>query len=361
MKRKWTGLLLALVMLFVAGQTALTAHAQEIEGGGSYDFTDYKGYSYDDAVYDEYGMINPPYWEGIDITYYLEGKKDPTPKPSVTFDAESLPDLYKGQTLAFLLNVTRGGYDYEWVYVQAQNTDINDYVTWWLCTRDIYGLDGKVLDGEPGSIHYVLPNGDSDGSFGYLFSPGHYRIYACVYGKNTDVQNGERIIVGNADYVSEYWTTMDFNLVPETRPETIQMFRLYNDSNREHFYTADAYERSVLISRGWHNEGVGWYAPNHSHTPVYRLLNPFTSDHHYTMDLNEVSHLITVGWKFEGVGWYSDDLKRVPLFRQFSPVLETGTHNYTTSAYERDVICDGISWIDEGIAWYAVAEGHPLD
>ncbi len=360
MKRKWTGLVLALAMLFIAGGTALTAHAQETGGGSSTDFTSYKGYSYDDAVYDEYGMVNPPYL-GQDIGYYMGDKKDTTPKPSVTFDAGTLPDLYKGQTLAFLLNVARGGYDYEWLFVQAQNVETGSYVWWRQTTRDIYGIDGKVYDGEPGSIHHVLLHGDTDGEYSEYFTLGHYRIYACVYGKNAYELNGEHITVGNADYVTEYWTTMDFNLNAETRPEAIQMFRLYNDSNREHFYTADAYERSVLIERGWHNEGVGWYAPNHSHTPVYRLLNPFTSDHHYTMDLNEVSTLIPAGWKFEGVGWYSDDLERVPLYRQFSPVLETGTHNYTTSAYERDVICDGISWRDEGTAWYAVAEGHPLD
>ncbi len=358
MKKKLTSLILALAMLVTAGSAAVTSHAEEAAGGDTI-FSSYKGDN--NGGVDEYS-VPAPYEMGTAVSYYSNGRSDDTPKPSVAFDAESLRNIYKGETLAFLLDVTFGGYDYEWTYTIAMNTDTGEYVYWNETTHDTYGLKNDHIVGDPGEHIYVLPSVDTDGEFSTNLAPGHYRIYSCVFGQNAVQQaDGTYILVGNPDYVSENWTTMDFDLLPETHSEKIVMYRLYNESNREHFYTADAYERSVLIQRGWNNEGVGWYAPNHSHTPVYRLLNPFTSDHHYTMDLNETTTLISQGWKFEGVGWYSDDQKRVPLYRQFSPVLQTGTHNYTTSAYERDVICDGISWIDEGTAWYAVSGGHPAE
>ncbi len=32
----------------------------------------------------------------------------------------------------------------------------------------------------------------------------------------------------------------------------------------------------------------------------------------------------------------------------------SGTHNYTTSAYERDCLVN-LGWRDEGVGWYGVA------
>ncbi len=133
---------------------------------------------------------------------------------------------------------------------------------------------------------------------------------------------------------------------------SIAMYRLYNPNSREHLYTRDAYERSVLIGRGWQDEGIGWYAPPFSNTPVYRLYNPYSGDHHYTTDYNEYTTLAKNRWEQEGIGWFSDDDKTVPLYRQWSPILQTGTHNYTADLNEKNTICDGVAWVDEGIGWY---------
>ena len=70
--------------------------------------------------------------------------------------------------------------------------------------------------------------------------------------------------------------------------KSVTMHRLYNPFTMEHFYTASSHERDVLVGRGWKYEGIGWYAPEKSNTPVYRLYNPFVNDHHYTMSSNEV-------------------------------------------------------------------------
>ncbi len=132
------------------------------------------------------------------------------------------------------------------------------------------------------------------------------------------------------------------------------MYRLYMPSTHEHFYTADTYERQVLLTqRGWKDEGIGWYAPEKG-DPVYRLFNPYTTDHHYTMDFNEYTILGRSGWQQEGIGWYSDTQHRVPLYRLFTPNLVVGAHHYTLDAYERGQLLATGAWRDEGIGWYGL-------
>ena len=136
------------------------------------------------------------------------------------------------------------------------------------------------------------------------------------------------------------------------------MYRLYNRSSGEHFYTADLNEKDTLVSLGWKYEGIGWYAPQSSETPVYRLYNKNAGDHHYTTDKNEKNTLVKLGWNDEGISWYSDDSKIIPLYRQYNPNAKAGSHNYTTSKDENDSLCS-IGWKAEGIGWYALEEGKP--
>ena len=144
---------------------------------------------------------------------------------------------------------------------------------------------------------------------------------------------------------------------PEPEVETAEMYRLYNQWTGEHFYTASANERDVLVSVGWTFEGIGWTAPKQG-DEVMRLYNPFVAggDHHYTLDANEYKELQELGWKGEGLGWYSADKDAegaVPLYRQYNPYAETGTHNYTPDKNENDTLVE-LGWKAEGIAWYGV-------
>lgn len=139
-------------------------------------------------------------------------------------------------------------------------------------------------------------------------------------------------------------------------PSRIKMYRLYNPYTGEHFYTASKAERADLITLGWSHEGIGWYAPPTSQTPVYRLNNPFANggDHHYTVSVDERDACVEAGWEYEGVGWYSDDAHGTRLLREYNPNAVTGSHNYTTSSDEHaNLIAQG--WRDEGMAWYGLA------
>lgn len=141
---------------------------------------------------------------------------------------------------------------------------------------------------------------------------------------------------------------------PATNQKAVSMYRLYNPNSGEHFYTGSVAERVHLVRIGWRNEGIGWYAPLASSTPVYRLYNPNAGDHHYTASKTERDYLISVGWNDEGIGWYSDDAKAVSLYRQYNPNAKTGSHNYTVSKGENDQLV-GLGWHAEGIGWYSLA------
>ena len=141
--------------------------------------------------------------------------------------------------------------------------------------------------------------------------------------------------------------------VPDTTSSEVSMYRLYNTNSGEHFYTASAGERDVLINAGWNYENIGWIAPAHSNTPVYRLYNENGGEHHYTTSVAERDLLISLGWNDEGIGWYSDDNHTVPLYRQYNPNAFANNHNYTTSLGENDWLVS-IGWRPEGIGWYGI-------
>ena len=79
--------------------------------------------------------------------------------------------------------------------------------------------------------------------------------------------------------------------------ESVAMYRLYNPYSGEHFYTSSESERDTCVAVGWSYEGVGWYAPATSSSPVYRLYNPYSGDHHYTMSASERDMLVALGWR----------------------------------------------------------------
>ena len=161
---------------------------------------------------------------------------------------------------------------------------------------------------------------------------------ACVVSEGT-----ARIycVIGGVKYYATYVTN------------TSVLYRLYNPNSGEHFYTSNSAERNTLISVGWNDEGIGWFAPIHSNTPVYRLYNPYAGEHHYTMNTGERDALVAAGWNDEGIGWYSDDAERVPLYRQYNPNAYANNHNYTTSLAENDYLV-AIGWRAEAIGWYGV-------
>ena len=139
----------------------------------------------------------------------------------------------------------------------------------------------------------------------------------------------------------------------EEKVPTTPMYRLYNENSGEHFYTGSVEERDMLVTAGWHYEGVAWNAPTTKGAPVYRLYNPNNGDHHYTMSAEERDMLVTVGWRYEGVAWNSAPATNIPMFRLYNPNADCGSHHYTGSTEERDFLVS-LGWHYEGIGWYGM-------
>jgi len=60
------------------------------------------------------------------------------------------------------------------------------------------------------------------------------------------------------------------------------------------------------VGYGWHYEGVCWNSASPENLPLYRLYNPNADcgSHHYTGSAEERDMLRFVGWKYEGIGWF---------------------------------------------------------
>ena len=144
--------------------------------------------------------------------------------------------------------------------------------------------------------------------------------------------------------------------------DSVAMYRLYKPSTGEHFYTSNVKEKRILTQRrGWTFEGIGWYAPKTSETPVYRLRHIATNAHHYTTSTTERDALKKRGWKDEGIGWYSDDAQTIAVHRLAKPgAALVRAHHYTTDTNERNVLIKKRNWKSEGVGWYALAEGRSI-
>ncbi len=135
------------------------------------------------------------------------------------------------------------------------------------------------------------------------------------------------------------------------------VYRMYNTKTSEHLYTMGLGEYNACGTgnyRDWRAEGVGWYAPASSSTPVWRLYNRKSGDHHYTTSKGERDILIAKhGWTLDLNGtpaFYSGG--NVALYRLYNGRLKRGQHHYTSSAAERDSLVKNNGWRYESIAFY---------
>ena len=143
------------------------------------------------------------------------------------------------------------------------------------------------------------------------------------------------------------WRALYGKIAPAQKPKTVQVYRLYNATTQDHFYTVDSGEKSQLIANGWTYEGIAWNSPT-SGNPVIRLYNSATGDHMYTASGDEANNLVRSGWKREGTAFF---VKRsgTPVYRLYK--AKTCDHLFTISTNEKkSAMMSGYK--DEGIAFY---------
>jgi uncharacterized repeat protein (TIGR01451 family) len=145
----------------------------------------------------------------------------------------------------------------------------------------------------------------------------------------------------------------------------VQRYRLYSDVTKEHHFTTDLNEYTVLGASGnWVQEGtVGRVLDNPGSyngvaaVPYYRLYDQETRWHHWTTDANEYYTLIgRPNWDAEGVDGYilpTQAAGTIELYRLTYPFLP-GLHHWTTDPAEYQALIAQFGWIGEPGAGFVV-------
>jgi ELWxxDGT repeat protein len=148
---------------------------------------------------------------------------------------------------------------------------------------------------------------------------------------------------------------------PASTANTVTQYRLYSDVTKEHLYTTDQNEYTVLGTRGWTQEGIAYkMLTSGSYNgvptiPLFRLYHPGIQQHHWTTDSNEAAALsANPAWFFEGTIGYllpSAVSGAIPLYRMSlaSPPL----HLWTTDQNEHDTLATR-GWTKEGIVGHVI-------
>lgn len=137
------------------------------------------------------------------------------------------------------------------------------------------------------------------------------------------------------------------------------MFRFYDTKTGDHFYTASADEKALILKTlpSYVYEGVGWAAPDRSAdtVDVFRFYDTKTSTHFFTADASERDWVVKTlpTYHYEGVAFaaYRDGAGdgHVTLERFYNTA--NGLHHFSANAGETADIKAGLvgaSWMDEG-------------
>ena len=140
------------------------------------------------------------------------------------------------------------------------------------------------------------------------------------------------------------------------------VYRFYNSQNGEHFYTASAGEKDVLLGQFasvFSYEGVAFNAPVQGDQALYRFCRPGTSQHLFTASNSERDALIAdpkSGYTYEGAVCNVYTAASAPLgatavFGFLDP--GSGQYFYTASAAERAAVASGVpAWKDQGAKFF---------
>ena len=97
--------------------------------------------------------------------------------------------------------------------------------------------------------------------------------------------------------------------------ELVPVYALYNSHTNMKLYTANSYERDLLLSlnpKDYTRPPIWKWIPGlqtvpaNQGIPVYRLYNPnsWRGTHHFTPIQAEKDMLVRLGWRYEGIGFY---------------------------------------------------------
>jgi len=149
----------------------------------------------------------------------------------------------------------------------------------------------------------------------------------------------------------------------------IPVYHFYSTMLEKQLLSIDSNEKDTIIANfpehAWKYRGIVWYVypvQQEDTIPVYRFYSPVLQSHLFTTDANEKNTITATFpetvWRYEGVSFfvYLNYVNgTAPVFRLYSETLRT--HFFTMNSGARDSMLASGRWRDEGIAYYAFANG----
>ncbi len=184
------------------------------------------------------------------------------------------------------------------------------------------------------------------------------------YSLKTQVENTINVYrfynIANGDhfYTASEGEASALNTLPENNSDPI--YRFYNVINGDHFYTSNESEKNKIVATpnfAYKYEGAAFYAYKNQisgTSPIYRFYNKTNGDHFYTSSENEKESLISSNpsYSYEGVGFYTFTSKvtnSYPVYRLFNG----SDHFYTISEGEKNYLASSGLGPDMSVGlWY---------
>lgn len=143
------------------------------------------------------------------------------------------------------------------------------------------------------------------------------------------------------------------------KPTSVNVYRLYNRSSSDHFFTTDVVERNSLISSGWVNEGIAFSVTADASIPVYSYYNSKTGHHAFTTSEDEKDALVAKGYEYEKERFKIDSDGNVNIYRLINQSGDTYHMTIDLDEYNR-LIKSG--WCDaKALGGKATAEVYTVD
>ena len=147
-----------------------------------------------------------------------------------------------------------------------------------------------------------------------------------------------------------------------TAPTNDPVYRFYDSAIQGHFYTTNTAEKDSLInnySQGYSYEGIVFTTSINAGAgliPVWRFYNPTNADHFFTANASEESNLIkpNSGYNYEGIAFYAYGATSnvdSAVYRYYN--TNTGQHFFTANTSEIAGLTSSGSWNSEGVAFRA--------
>ncbi|MBI4690777.1 MAG: hypothetical protein HY754_11020 [Nitrospirae bacterium] len=161
---------------------------------------------------------------------------------------------------------------------------------------------------------------------------------------------------------SDAWQ-FTYNLPVYSAPVWVPLYRMYNNTNKDHFYTTSAVQRDSAKSSGYSYEKIEAYIsdrkfddPNCGY--LFRLYNPVSDIHFYTSSETEKDNKIIAGYSYEGIAGfvYTTAVEGTSPLYYLEKTADTDNF-YTISKFEYDNAINNYGFISNGAMGYVSPSG----